>query len=353
VEDDRFAELPGTGAVTVDGRELWVIPGIRDVHVHIAWSDFHAEDRSRRTASEQQGLTHTALAATLRAGVTSIRDGGGAPAALRDALASGQVSGPRLQVSVDMIGRTDGGPDAVRARVSAAIERGAQWIKLVATAGVAAAAEAALESHFTAAEFAAAADEAERGGARLMVHTWGGASIDHAIEVGAASIEHGIFLTEAQAARAASAGVTYVPTLTVYRHVREGVARGEIDGVPLSRLDAAIAQHETAVLRARDAGLAVALGSDFGTAEQHGTNRAEIASLLRAGLSPSEALIAATAAGARLLGDGTIEPGAPADAVVFRSDPALPTTHEDRDAVALVIEDGRIVHGADPSIPNP
>lgn len=345
VRDARFSDLPAPGAEEIDARGGWLVPGIRDVHSHIAWSDFHAEDRARRTPDDRDAQTRTALEATLCAGVTSIRDGGGATAALRDDIAAGRVRGPRLQVAVDMIGRTEGGPDAVRARVADALAHGAQWIKLIATAGVAAPEDTQLDSFFTAAEFAAAADEARRGGARLMVHTWGGSSIDAAIEVGAASIEHGIFLTAAQAARAAAAGVTYVPTLSIYRLVRDGVAAGDILGVPLARLDAAIARHEDAVRIARDAGLSLALGSDFGTAAQHGTNRREIASLIRAGIAPGAALEAATTHGARLLGEEepVLDPGGPADAVLFSRDPTDPRTHEDPDAVALVLQDGRIV----------
>lgn len=200
-------------AGTIDGEGLWVIPGVYDVHTHISWGDFHRENREGRSEAERAQQTRDALRATLRAGVTSARDGGGAPAALRDELAAGEFPGPRLQVAVDMIGPADAGStDAVRRAVGAALDKGASWIKLVATAGVATPGDEVLHSNFSREQFHAAAEEAARGGARLMVHSWGGDSVDWAIEVGAASIEHGIYLTEAQASRAADAGTVFVPT---------------------------------------------------------------------------------------------------------------------------------------------
>ena len=104
---------------------------------------------------------------------------------------------------------------------------------------------------------------------------------------------------------------------------------------------------EKVVRIAQDAGLALAMGSDFTTLEQHGRNMAEIGSLMRAGLSSAEALLAATRNGAALLNDpdgGVIAPGYRADAVILASDPADPATFEDPTNVAAVIKDGAIVH---------
>ncbi len=337
-------------AQALDASGLWVIPGVYDVHTHITWNDFHRDDREARPAAERAQQTAEALARTLRTGVTSLRDGGGAPAALREDLASGRLAGPRLQVSVDMIGPDQAGSvDRVRAAVAGALGKGAQWIKLIATAGSSTPGDQVLRSNFSREEILAAGRDAAAGGARLMVHTWGGDSTDWAIEAGAGSIEHGIYLTDAQAARAAAAGVTFVPTLTIYRHVRDMVLRGELDGVPLPRITDVIAVHETAVRRARDAGLPIALGNDFTTPWQHGTNLVEIGSLIRAGLTAGEALTAATRSGARLLADGgtgVIEPGARADAVLLRRDPQDPATYDDPAHVVAVVQGGAVVHRA-------
>lgn len=341
--------IPGPPeATTLEATGMWLVPGFYDCHSHISWGDFHHEDRERRSPEERRTQAKNALRATLRGGVTTLRDAGGADATLRDAVAEGLLIGPRLQISVDMIGADDARSVAsVQAAVERALEKGAQWIKLVATTGVATAAESVLDSLFTREQFAAAVDTAHDGGARVMVHTWGGDSIDWAIDAGATSIEHGIYMTSNQATRARDAGLTLVPTLTIYREVRNMVVAGQLAGVPLARINDVVAVHEHVIGRARDAGLALAVGSDFSTPEQHGTNMVEIGSLMRAGLSGAEALLCATRNGASLLNDpdgGVIATGYRADAVILASDPADPSTFEDPDNVAAVIKDGAIVH---------
>src|SRR5690606_37038221 len=104
----------------------------------------------------------------------------------------------------------------------------------------------------------------------------GGEAIDDAIEAGAASIEHGIFLTDTQASRAAERGLTLVPTLRIYREVQQMIDRGTLPAAFRARVDEAVAAHPRAVLRARDAGLALAVGTDAGTPEQHGSGALEI-----------------------------------------------------------------------------
>ncbi|MGB8178860.1 MAG: amidohydrolase family protein [Acidimicrobiales bacterium] len=335
-------------ATSLNATGMWLVPGLYDCHSHISWGDFHREDRERRSMDERRSQASEALAATLRGGVTSVRDAGGADAALRDAVADGSLTGPRLQISVDLIGAEDAGSvSSVRAAVGRALDKGATWIKLVATTGVATAADAVLDSIFTKAEFVAAVDAAREGDAHVMVHTWGGDSIDWAIDAGATSLEHGIYLTTSQATRARDAGVTLVPTLTIYRYVRDLVIAGKLGGVPLARINDVIAVHEKAVRLAMEVGLPLAVGSDFTTTEQHGRNLVEIGSLMRAGLSSAEALLAATRNGAALLHDpdgGVIAPGYRADAVILARDPADPSTFEDPQNVAAVIKDGGIVH---------
>jgi imidazolonepropionase-like amidohydrolase len=265
---------------------------------------------------------------------------------VRDAIADGSVEGPRLRVAVEMIGADDAGA-GFRSRVVEALDAGADWIKLVGTIGVSAVAGQEIRSHFSEAEFRFAVDTAREAGARVLVHAWGGDAIDRAIEAGVASIEHGMYLTPVQAAKAAAAGLTFVPTLTIYRLVRAMVAAGELDGVPLDRLDEVLASHRAAVRTAYEAGLPLAIGSDFSTVEQHGTNLVEIAALMRAGVEPADALLAATRNGAALLGDadgGSIAPGLRADAVLLRSDPADPATFDDPHGVVGVIKDGAIVY---------
>jgi imidazolonepropionase-like amidohydrolase len=337
-------------AEVLDGRGLWMIPGVYDCHCHITWNDFHQDERDRKSEQQRAAETAAALRATLHSGVTNLRDAGGADAKVRAAVATGRLPGPRLQISVDMIGAAQAGTaDTMRGHVEAALAKGAQWIKLVATAGSATPGDAVLKSNFSEAEIRAAVETARAAGARVMMHTWGGDSTDWAIEHGATSIEHGIYLTAGQVSAAAAAGMTLVPTLTIYRHVRDMVVAGELEGVAFDRIVDVIAAHERVIGLADHLGLPLCTGSDYSIPWQHGTNLVEIAALLRAGLPAPAALLAATANGARLMNDpagGRIAPAFRADAVLLSADPADPATFEDPRSVAAVIKDGLVVFRA-------
>jgi imidazolonepropionase-like amidohydrolase len=353
VRDGRFAfaaSRSGSDAASgeaLDGAGLWLIPGVYDCHTHLSWSDFHKADREGRSPAERRAQTASALEATLRAGVVAARDAGGADAELRDSIADGSLRGPRLQVSIDMLGpELAGDSGRLRAAVDSALDRGAQWIKLIATESIGHPGGSELTSYFSDEEFRVVVDTAATRNARVMVHAWGGRAISSAIAAGVASIEHGIFLSAEQARQAAAAGVTYVPTLTIYHEVREMIENGTVVGVSPSRIADVLAAHEVAVRLARDAGLAIALGSDFGTADQHGRNLAEIAWLIRAGLEPVEALFAATRTGAALLGvadGGQIAEGFRADAVLLSADPTDPSTFDSAGSVAAVLIDGQLI----------
>lgn len=340
----------------------WIMPGLVDAHVHAAWHAFDAGDRARLSPSETYRATADALARTLRAGFTSVRDAGGLSAADRDRIPAG--ARPRVACSVAMIdrARADAAGGLDRA-VGEVLEAGAAWVKLVATAGVTAPAGATLDSHFSRAEFSAAARRAAAAGAGVMVHAWGGDAIDYAIESGAASIEHGIYLTADQARRAADARTAFVPTLRIYRLVQRMIAEGRLPLTLGGRVDEAVSRHPHAVRIARDHGVAIALGTDYGTPAQHGTNGLEFDALIGAGLSAQEALVAATRSGAALLAQaqdpaassgaapsGVIAPGAVADAVLLSRDPREPGVLSDREAIVGVLLDGRLI---DPRRPEP
>ncbi|QZY53418.1 amidohydrolase family protein [Leucobacter tenebrionis] len=279
---------------------MWLIPGLVDAHLHAAWHAFDAEDRARMTESETLAATERGLASTLAARFTSARDAGGLDASTLAAIPSSRR--PRMQLSTRIIDRAvadaAGGLDRA---VEGVLESGAEWVKLYATAGVGSPAGAGLDPMFTADEVRDAVRRAERARAGVMVHAWGGAAIDDAIEAGALSIEHGIFLSDDQARRAAERGMTLVPTLRIYRLVQRMIDAGVLPAALRARVDEAVGAHPRAVLRARDAGLAIALGTDYGTPDQHGTNGLEFDALVEAGLSPEEALVAATRGGAELL----------------------------------------------------
>ena len=384
--DAAAGRRPGT-VRHLDASGRWLMPGVVDCHTHLGWTTFLPEDDDRdddaETAAadraeaaagriEPSAADHPApsaadrpassaadradaalllraapgLAATLRAGVTSVRDAGGAASAIRDALVAGRLVGPQMQTAVatitDELARD---PAALRARVRSLVAEGADWIKVVATGGVMAPDGSEDESPFDERDLRAVVDEAAGLGVRVMVHAWGGDALTHSIAAGVASVEHGMFLTERQADAGAARDVVLVPTLAIYSEVAEMARRGELPERVRARASRVVEAHPRAVRRAVEAGMTVAMGSDFGTTDQHGRNLTEIDHLAAAGLGAAGALVAATQAGARLLGRGTgvLEPGQVFDAVLLTSDPTDTAVLRDRQAAETVFLAGAAV----------
>ncbi len=345
---------PGYRDIDADG--LWLLPGVADCHAHVGLPSFDALELLRTPLSLRTLETAQALRRTLQAGVTFVRDAGGIDAGVREAVARSYVPGPHLQVSVQALGPTGGhgdgylagpalecatdyavpdypgrpplradGPDEMRKTVRRLLRAGADWIKLMATGGVMATGDGAFESELTAEEITTAVFEASRRDKGVMVHALGGPSIRVAVEAGARSIEHAIFLTEADARLMARHGCALVPTLAIYHELAELAAAGELSDIVSRRMGEVTPRLGEAVRLAREAGVLVALGSDFGHREQHGRNLVELHHLHRAGLTVEEALLAGTANGASLCGVGhrlgRIAPGYDFDALLIDEDP--------------------------------
>ncbi|MFF2483896.1 amidohydrolase family protein [Paenibacillus sp. NPDC058071] len=308
------------------GRDLWIAPGVIDLHTHLAWTDFDHDDQLKRDSQEIEGLQAQAFEATLRTGVTSVRDAGGlAPATVEHIR---QHYGQPLSVHTcgDMLGAGDArGPEFLQQRVQEIVASGATWIKILATGGLGSPSEAVLNPVFTEEEFAAIVRAAHDLGVKVLVHAWGGAALDWSIKYGVASIEHGMFMTEDQAYRLAQSATAFVPTVSIYRIAADPSSVLALNPVLCERAARAAEAHPKAVSYARKAGVRIGFGTDYATPMLHGTNLDEWEALIDCGLTRAEAWHAATAAAADILGYGDslgrIAEGFIADAIIFDGDP--------------------------------
>jgi imidazolonepropionase-like amidohydrolase len=380
VVDGTIAELrrnltPHAGHLRVDGAGLWLLPGIFDCHLHAGLASYDTLELLNTPISLRVLQTAQVLRQTLEAGVTFVRDAGIADAGVRDAVAAGTVPGPELQVCVVPIGATGGHGDAflvgpgmdcsvdyslpdypgrpphladgteeIRKAVRLVVRSGADWVKLLATGGVMSTADGEFGAELSEEEIMVAVTEARRRGKPVMVHALGGPALAWAVEAGARSIEHGNFLSEADAELMAARGCALVPTLAIYDRLAALARSGTLDGPRAARALAAGERLGEAVAIARAAGVTIALGTDFGHRNDHGNNLAEIPLLCRAGMPIEEALLAATWSGAQLCGVadrlGRLAPGYQFDAVLLGDDPADPGTFVRSTSVIDVFQRG-------------
>ena len=207
---------------------------------------------------------------------------------------------------------------------STEIKRGSDWIKLLVTGAFMSAGDRPEDVHFSEEEVRTAVEEAARHGVPVMAHAHATAGIKLAIHAGVRSIEHGTFLDDEAIRLLVEHGTWLVPTLYIGDHyIEKGSPSGAQEKmVELSRKYRE--RHYAWVGEAIRAGVKIAAGSDFGGFDAS-LNAGEIEALHRAGMTPMQAIQAATRAGAELLGwqdrIGTVEPGKLADLVAVPGDP--------------------------------
>lgn len=379
VEDGVVTEVgPGVtapdGAPAYDLSGLWLMPGVIDCHEHMAASTMDAGELLRTPVSYSTLETAVNARKTLDAGVTFVRDAGGADVGIKRAIDDGLVPGPRLHLSILVLSQTGGhgdmyservgldpdpifrgilstvdGVDDMRVTVRRLLRAGADCIKLCTSGGVTSPHDTPYDLGFTAEEIATAVFEAGRCGKPVMSHAIAGGGLDLAVANGVRSIEHGTMLTESQAAAMAAAGCWLVPTLSIIRDLIDSTLKGYEDK-PL-----AASYALTKVLELRDsfgdcvrvakaAGVRMGVGCDWIDRRQHGRNLEELPLLHEAGLSVEETLLAATARGAELCGVsdryGRIAPGFVFDAIVLGRDPSHLSVFREKDVVREVFKAG-------------
>jgi imidazolonepropionase-like amidohydrolase len=379
IENGLFTSITPTGSgdlphtvnsamlTTVSAAGLTVMPGFFDCHVHVSTSPHSSALESITEPESAKTLRAVpALLASLKAGITTARDLAGADSGFRDAIADGVIPGPQLQLAIRILSITGGhgdwrtiggtpldtGPGAGAVGDSPAdftrltrevIREGADWIKVAATGGMGSPRSSPEGGGLSEIELRAVVEEASRHGiAGVAAHSIGTAGIAAAIRAGVRSIEHGYLISDESIQEMGERGTYLVPTLsTLTREASPTAApwsiakRARTLGTARERISAALA-----------AGVNVALGTDAGIVE-HGTNLRELGLLVDFGLTPMQAIVAGTAAAARMCGIddevGTIEPGRRADLVATAVNPVTQIgALADAGAIRLVVQAGQV-----------
>jgi len=353
IEDDRIlavgrAASEGTADRTLDMQGKYLLPGLSDAHVHLtSRADVHGY--RRLTVSSQaaaiSGVVHAEK--TLKAGFTSVRNLGGpafADVALRDAIDSGEIPGPRMIVAGHSIGITGGhcdnnllpyeygvesggvanGPWGVRRKVRENVKYGATVIKYCGTGGVLSKGTKIGAQQFTQEEMDAIVDEAHLLGLKVAVHAHGTDGIRAALNAGVDSIEHASLIDDAGIAQAKRQG-TYL-SMDIYVSdfiLAEGEAAGILEESLEKERTVGKAQRER-FQAAVKAGARIAFGSDAGV-YTHGLNGRQFAYMVDWGMTPLQAIQASTLGNADLFGTsadtGTLEPGKYADIIAVDGNP--------------------------------
>jgi len=357
VRDDKIVAVePGfqtpAGAEVIDLSSATVLPGFIDCHVHVS-----SKLPSRVNATEDW-VTHTDIdrafdAAVfvrkmLQQGFTAARDlgGGDETVSLRDAIAEGKVPGPRLYVALEPLGPTAGHadprngldshllrpdwdngrvdtPDEARQRVREHKRRGANVIKLMPSGGIASTGDDPRQQLMTNDEMRVAVEAAHNVGMKVAAHIYPAPAIENAVLAGVDSVEHGSFATEHTFALMKAHGTYLVPTLSVYEVFYEaardhpelltpGTAQKELHNDLLPKRNLPLAVRS---------GVKIAYGTDLG----EGDHAMEFGLLIHNGMSPMQAIFAATRNAAELLGAadklGSVQAGRYADIVAVPGDP--------------------------------
>jgi imidazolonepropionase-like amidohydrolase len=360
----------------IDAAGMTLLPGLIDCHDHMANHRYDLAHRWR--LDEPQSTRHlrtaSVLKQTLAAGYTTIRDAAGLDVGFKRAIEEGLIEGPRLVLSLAIISPIGGigdavspsglplddcccipgdpllpesvcnGPADVRQVVRKMVRAGADVIKTATTGGASSRpGHGPRDGAFNLDEMLALVDEAQALDRRVMCHALGGRGLDIAIEAGVNSIEHGSYLDEdpRHLERMAERGIFFVPTLLVYEYHRKSPQPHV-----RARAEELVEHHALSIRRALAIGVKVVAGTDAG-GHGHPANAGELDCLVRAGMTPMQALQAATGWAAECLGQeadlGTVAPGKLADLVAVAGDPLADiTVLRDQQRIALVIKDGTV-----------
>ncbi len=365
-------KLPDSEMIELDVGGGFVLPGFFDTHVHLLFEGFNMVRDMQEPFSARFYKSVNYMRRTIEAGVTSVRDAGGADAGVKKSVDSGEIVGPRMQISISVLtitgGHGDGwmlsgnewelfpgypgyphglvdGEEHVRRKVREVLRAGAEVIKICATGGVLSPTDHPEFIQFSPEELRIIVEEAKfRRGVKVMAHAQGAEGIKNAVRAGIHSIEHGIYLDDEAIDLMLENGTFLVPTLLAPVGVLEAGEKGGMPDYGIRKAREVIDIHKESIAKAYKAGVKIVMGTDSAVTP-HGENLRELGLMVDIGMNPMETIVSSTSLAAECLGWeehlGSLEPGKLADLIVTKPDP-LKDIHslENRDNIWLVMKDG-------------
>ncbi len=373
IEQGRITGIQSGGEYELSGdlvdlRGLTILPGMIDMHAHLTASS--SEHGFKRLASSQtraalRGVKHAKD--TLMAGVTSVRNLGASgfiDVALRDTINAGEIDGPRMFVSGPSLGITGGhcdnnllsvdyqsssdgvadGPWEVAKKVRRNIKYGADLIKICATGGVLSKGTKVGVQQYSLEEMQMVVAEAHRRGVIVAAHAHGTEGVYAAIEAGVDSVEHASFIDDAGIKLAKKKGTYLSMDIYVTEFILgEGAKAGILEESLAKERKTGALQREN-FRKAVKAGVKMVMGTDAGV-YPHGDNLKQLSRMVQFGMTPLQALQAASINAATLLKKeddiGSLKVGAYADIIAVRGNPLNDISLLEQ--VVFVMKDGKVV----------
>jgi imidazolonepropionase-like amidohydrolase len=380
VKDDQIVfagpansiKLPAAEIEEIDAIGGFILPGFFDTHVHLMLEGINMVRDMQEPFSARFYKSIDFMRRTLEAGVTSVRDAGGADMGVKQSVENGEIVGPRMQISISVLtitgghgdgwmlsgnewelfpgypgfphGRVDG-EQHVRQKVREVLRAGAEVVKICATGGVLSPTDHPEFIQFSPEELRIIVEEAEfRRGIKVMAHAQGAQGIKNAVRAGIHSIEHGIYLDDEAIELMVENGTFLVPTLLAPVGVLEAGEKGGMPDYGVRKAREVVDIHKESISRAHKAGVKIAMGTDSAVTP-HGQNMRELGLMVEVGMSPMEVIVSSTSLAAECLGWddhlGTLESGKFADLIITNTDPLKDIRSLENSAnIALVMKGG-------------